>query len=315
MATDDTTAIHDPAPRPQASGSPTLGAATVLSPARLVYWSVARELWENRYLYMAPLIVAVVVLLAFGLGTSHLPSAHTDDQGAFPAAIVLAQAFNFATFPLMGTYLIVALVYCLGALHSERQDRSILFWKSLPVSDLTTVIAKAAIPLLVLPLITFVVIVVTQGIMLLVASAALLVKGEGAAVLWTVPLLSRWAQVLYHLVAVHSLYYAPLYGWLLLVSGWARRATSLWAILPIVAVMIVERVVFGTTNFAHMLLLRLEGGAAAVLFPRSGHMAMQLPTLANVGTFLASPGLWIGLAVFALFLVAAAWLRRRQGPI
>lgn len=315
MANSDQTAIPEPAPEPQASGSPTLGAAAVLSPARLMYWSMARELWENRYIYAAPLIVAAVFLLAFGVGVSHHPSARTGRLASLPEAILLEQAFHFAAFVLMGTYLIVAVIYCLGALHNERHERSILFWKSLPVSDLTTVIAKAGIPLLVLPSITFVVTVVTQGIMLLTAGAVLLAKGGDAADLWSVPLLSMWAQVLYHLVAVHSLYYAPIYGWLLLVSGWARRATFLWASLPIVAVMIVERLVFDTAWFAHMLRSRLAGGPTAVPFARPGHMAMQPPTLVNVGAFLASPGLWIGLAAFAALLAAAAWLRRRQGPI
>ena len=76
---------------------------------------------------------------------------------------------NFALFSVMLTYVILTVVYCLGALHNERSDRSILFWKSLPVSDVTTVIAKASIPILILPLITFVVLVVTQGIMLIAA--------------------------------------------------------------------------------------------------------------------------------------------------
>lgn len=316
MATNDSTAIPERTPEPQASGSPTVGAAP-LSPARLFYWSVTRELWENRYIYLVPLLVAAVFLLASGIGISHhaFASRGSGGRAPMPAAIMMQQGLHFAAFVLMGAYLIVAVIYCLGALHHERQERSILFWKSLPVSDLTTVIAKAAIPLLVLPLVTFVIIVVTQGLMLLFASAVFLATGGGVAALWSVPLLSIWAQVLYHLVSVHALYYAPFYGWLLLVSGWARRATFLWAILPIAAMMIIERLVFSTTVFSHMLLSRLAGGPVALPFPGSRHMPMLAPTLANVGAFMVSPGLWIGLAVFALFLAAAVRLRRYQGPM
>ena len=316
MATNDSAAIPDRAPGPQASGSPTVGPVP-LSPARLFYWSVARELWESRYIYVVPLIVAAVFLLAFGIGISHHSFASRGGGGRapLPSAIMMQEGFHFAALVLMCAYLIVAVIYCLGALHNERQERSILFWKSLPVSDLTTVMAKAAIPLLVLPLITFMVIAVTHGIMLLVASAVLLAAGGEVAALWSVPLLSIWAQVLYHLVSVHALYYAPFYGWLLLVSGWARRAPFLWAILPIAAVMIIERLVFSTTVFAHMLLSRLAGGPVALPFPGSRHMPMQAPTLANVGAFMVSPGLWIGLAVFALLLAAAVRLRRYQGPM
>jgi ABC-2 type transport system permease protein len=225
-------------------------------------------------------------------------------------------ACNFASGVLMLTYLVVAVIYCLEALHGERRDRSILFWKSLPVSDLVTVIAKACFPLLVLPLITFAIIVVTQGLMLLIGSMVFLGRGIGPAPVWAaLSLPQMWLAMLYHLISVHALYYAPIYGWLLLVSAWARRACFLWALLPVIAVLIIERLVFNTSVFAHMLVSRVMGGPGAIPFPPRGGMGMQAPTLANIGAFLATPGLWIGLAIFALFLAAAVRLRRYQGPI
>ena len=93
----------------------------------------------------------------------------------------------------------------------------------------STVIAKASIPMFVLPLIAFAVLVVTQGIMMLAAGAMLPGSGVGEAARWThTPLLALWTAMLYHLLTVHALYYAPLYAWLLLVSAWARRAPILW---------------------------------------------------------------------------------------
>ena len=303
MSTGDSTAMPDSSPEPRAGGSPAPGLA-VMSPIRLFYWSVRRELWENRFLYIAPLIVAAVFLLGFVIGVVHLPLSHGNASRS-PAKHLLTP-LDFASLVVMLTYLVVTVVYCLGALHNERSDRSILFWKSLPVSDVTTVIAKASIPMIVLPLITFAIIVVAQGIMLLASAAAL----------WTrTPILPMWAALLYHLLTVHALYYAPFYGWLLLVSAWARRAAFLWATVPVAAVLILERLVFHTSAFAHMLLSRIGGGPAATPFPPSGNMAIQAPTLANLGAFLASPGLWTGLAVCALFLAAAVRLRRYQGPI
>src|SRR5437660_10885136 len=78
---------------------------------------------------------------------------------------------------LILTAVIVGVFYCLDALHGERRERSILFWKSLPVSDLTTVFSKAIIPLVVLPMVRFAIIVVTQLIMLLISTVALLPTG------------------------------------------------------------------------------------------------------------------------------------------
>ncbi len=307
--------VPDPHGDPQAGGSPAFGPAAHVSAGRLVYWSARRELWENRWLYIAPLIVAAVALVGFALGAIRTPLS----AAAGPASLLqhlVARAFDFAGGVLMLTYLVVAAIYCLEALHGERRDRSILFWKSLPVSDLATVAAKACVPVVILPLITFAIIVITQGIMLLLGSLVLLGRGVSPAPLWLgASLPQMWLAMLYHIISVHALYYAPLYGWLLLVSGWARRAAFLWAILPIIAVLIIERLVFNTSAFAHMLLSRLMGGPAAIPFPPRGDMPMQAPTLANIAAFVASPGLWIGFAIFAVFLAAAVRLRRYQGPI
>lgn len=307
-----------PEPQPAQAGGSSASGSAALSPARLLYWSLMRELWEHRWIYIVPLIVAAVFLVGFTIGVARLPFPlpHHTRMSTLSLPRLIEVPFDMASGVLMVTYLVVAAIYCLGALHGERWDRSILFWKSLPVSDVTTVISKAIIPIVILPVITVAIIVVTQGIMLLTGSAVLLGRGVNVTALWTqMPLLSMWAAMLYHLVTVHALYYAPIYGWLLLVSGWARRAAFLWAVLPIAAVLIIEKLVFDTTLFAHMLLSRLEGGPAAMPFPPHHNMPMQAPTLANLGAFLAGPGLWIGLAVFAAFLAAAAWLRKRQGSI
>lgn len=306
MATVDSTEIPDPAPEPQAGGSPTIGPA-VQPLSRLVYWSVRRELWENRFIYLVPLIVAALYLAAFTIGAMRVP---------LPAARFPRAALDFVSMVLMLTYVIVSVIYCLGALHNERSDRSILFWKSLPVSDVATVVVKACFPIILLPLIIFAIIVVTQCITLLAGSAVLLARSAPAAPLWSQSsLLPMWAAMLYHLVTIHGLYYAPIYAWILLASGWARRAVFLWASLPIVAVLIVEKLVFDSSLFAHMLLSRLQGGSSAIPFPPRGGMPMQAPTLANVAAFVTSPGLWIGFAVCAAFLAAAVRLRRYQGPI
>jgi ABC-2 type transport system permease protein len=109
------------------------------------------------------------------------------------------------------------------------------------------------------------------------------------------------------------LWYAPLYGWLLLISAWARRAAFLWAALPPLAICAVEKIAFNTTHFAAMLQNRLGGGAEAVMAP--GTLPMDPMTHLTPGNFISSPGLWIGLVIAAGFLAAAVRLRRYQGPI
>ena len=101
---------------------------------------------------------------------------------------------------------VVGMFYCLDALYGERRDRSILFWKSLPVSDLTTVLSKASIPLVVLPLITFAVTVTPQLVMMLWSSLVLLASGLTAATWTRFDLFPDGLRLLYHLVAIHALW-------------------------------------------------------------------------------------------------------------
>jgi ABC-2 type transport system permease protein len=262
------------------------------------YWSVRRELWEYRSIYIAPLAVAAVTLFGYLIAT-------------MIRGVALLQPFSFAAGVIMMAAFIVSIFYSLETLHGERRDRSILFWKSLPVSDLTTVLSKASIPLVVLPLVGFAIIVATELIMLLLGSLVLMGRGLDVATLWT-PVFRMWLMLLYHLVTVHMLWYAPMYGWLLLVSAWARRAAFLWAALPWLAICAVEKIAFNTTRFAAMLGYRFAGGPEAIPGVDSFFDPM---TQLTPGRFFSSPGLWIGLVIAAALLAAAARLRRCHGPI
>src|SRR5207247_1468993 len=122
----------------------------------------------------------------------------------------IEQPYDLAAMMMIFIVFIVGVFYCLDALYGERRDRSILFWKSLPASDLTTVLSKATIPLVVLPLIAFVITVCVQVIMVLETSANLLLHGMSPATTWAhVPLFQNWLVLLYGLVAL-ALWHAPI---------------------------------------------------------------------------------------------------------
>ena len=127
-----------------------------------------------------------------------------------------------------------------------------------------TVLAKLSIPVLVLPVIIWALTVAVQAVLLLLSAVVLTAHGESTALLWTQLHLGRDAiGLLYHLVALHGISTAPFYAWLLLVSAWATRAPFAWAILPPAAIMVFERVAFGTTRIAHLLIDQLGGGTSA----------------------------------------------------
>jgi ABC-2 type transport system permease protein len=292
----------------------------VLAKTRPFYWSVRREIWENRSIYIAPAAIAIVVLVGLLIGAINLPH-HVDRMVATldapKRAMAAAVPFAAASAVILIASFIVGFFYCLGTLQGERRDRTILFWKSLPVSDLTTVMAKAAIPMVVLPLVTFVVVVVTELIIVLASFIILPTVGFPAnALLTQFPLLSTWADLAYILVCL-ALWHAPIWGWLMLVSGWARRATFLWAIGPPLAIAVFERLAFGTEYVDAVLRNRFTGALTLAFGSRldgKGHIEIDPDRLDPV-RFFSSPGLWIGLVVAAGLFAAVVWQRRYRTPI
>ncbi len=285
-------------------------APVTLSVTRPFYWSVRRELWEYRSIYLAPLAVAGVALVGFFIATIGRGLA-TPDLARRQA--VLEEPTTFAAGMVMLASVIVVVFYCLDALHGERRDRSILFWKSLPVSDLTAVLAKATVAIVLIPLVTFAVSFAMQLIMALLSTFALLGSGMSVGMLWR-HFLEMTAMLLYHLVAMHGLSMAPIYAWMLLVSAWARRTPFLWAFLPFLVISIGEKIAFNSWHFAHMLGYIVGGGNEGDAY-MSGSKSMAPLSMISPLHFLISPGLWIGLAIAAAFLFGAVRLRRYRGPI
>jgi ABC-2 type transport system permease protein len=285
---------------------------------RPLYWSTCREVWENRSIYVVPLIVAAVELLGFAVSTNGLAERRRAvlllDPAKARAGIEVP--YDVAAMMMIFTVFLVGVFYCLDALYGERRERSILFWKSLPVSDLTTVLSKMTIPLAVLPVVAFAIIVCTQFVMFLMTSAVLLVHGMSPATTWAhVPFLRNWLVLLYGLVAI-VLWHAPIYGWALLISGWARRATFLWAALPPLAIAIFEKITFNTSYVGALLKQRVFGFAPNA-FDFAGRHNPAVDSLVQLtpGRYLSTPGLWIGLIVATAFVIAAVRQRHYRGPI
>ncbi len=257
---------------PESNSEAQVIAPTATSVTRPMYWSIRRELWENRSIYIAPLAVACLTLFGFVIATIGRGMA---THNLVQRQAVLEEPYTFATGLIMATAFIVGIFYSLDALHGERRDRSILFWKSLPVSDLTTVLAKASIPLVVLPLLTFAIAVITQWIMLLLSTLVLLGSGLSAATL---------------------------------------RMAFLWAALPPLAIGVLEKIAFNTKHFAAVLGYRFSG-PEAFSFTAPGSSAMHPMSHLELGKFLSAPGLWTGLVVAAIFLAGSVRLRRYREPI
>ena len=183
-------------------------------------WSMRREVWENPAIWMAPLAIEGVVLLAQVFAVLHRPGEVTRAAAAGSAKAV--QSLNMPYAAAAGAVFVisflVSLCYCAGALHGERRDRSILFWKSLPVSDLTAVLAKAAVPLVLLPAVMLAVVAAGQLAALALTTLAVMLAGLDPRELWSrLHMGFMWAAFGRSMI-IMPLWYAPLVAWLLLVG-------------------------------------------------------------------------------------------------
>lgn len=275
-------------------------------------WSLRRELWEHRAVYVAPLIMAAVVLTGFFFHLGRIAVLPAVDPAK--RAHVAGLPYSIAASAILFTSFVVAAFYCLDALQGERRDRSILFWKSMPVSDFTTVAAKATVPLAVLPLLATALAFVTQLVMLVIVSGVLSAKGLDASHPWSAFPLPRMTLVMLYGVAVHVLWYVPLYGWAFLVSAWTRRATFLWAILPFLAIAVVEGITLGSSWFVSAIRYRLLGAMTeAFAVDALKTPVTQLHQL-EPARFFASPNLWLGIAFGVACFYGAVRLRRYREP-
>ena len=273
-------------------------------------WSVWRELWENHSIYIAPLVVAGIILFGSIVSASHLPERRHNAMLLDPAhrRAAIEMPYDIAAMMIIFTAFIVGI--SIVSTRSRRTSRAQYpFRKSLPVSDLTTVLSKVIIPLVVL-LVSFAIIVVTQFVMMLISTVALLPAALPQR-LGQLNLIRQSLILLYGLAAI-ALWHAPIYGWALLVSGWARRATFLWAVLPLLAIGFFEKITFNTSYFASMLKDRVIGFAPQA-FAFNAHTVGSAAL--TPGKYLGTPALWIGLVFAVGFVAAAARLRRYSGPL
>jgi ABC-2 type transport system permease protein len=288
-------------------------------------WLVRREFWENRAIWIVPSAVGAVLTLAtlFGrLNIDGIPAPHalaTPDQGSVIGGIVL---FLFGVVFFAVAY-IYSFWYLLDCLYADRKDRSILFWKSLPISDTQTVLAKLFTGLIAIPLVYF--IAADLATLLMAVIVSLRLRSFIGAALWHP---DQWLQlqVLWlYLIVTMGIWYLPLAGWLMVVSAWAKRAVILWSILPLVAVLVVERWFLGTHVFGNLLYdwslgypahTFLEPGQEAWVSATIGHGTVTRPgsvwDMLNPAYFVTSPATWACLLVGAALVFAAIQLRLRR---
>jgi ABC-2 type transport system permease protein len=276
---------------------------------------IRREFWEHRALWIAPLAVAALLLIGAIIGKVNFDSslAALPEQRRALFGVFMA----LAAVPQFITLLFIMVMYAGDCLYTERKDRSILFWKSMPVSNTLTVVSKLLVVVAIVPLAVYLVSAVTTLLM----SGIHVVRAwqdHTGDVFWDAGtwLQIQWLSLLAVVAAV--LWYAPITAFLLLVSAWARRSVWLWVFLPPVILIMMERIVLGSTHVWNVLWYRLGGvfTYSGVNYPEFGNAAGQHPTLnllfVNVDPLpvFANVDLWLGVGVAALLIVATIRIRQ-----
>ena len=252
-----------------------------------------REFWENRALWIAPLASAgflLAAMLAALLGSRHIEiNATSDVDLSVMHGAMGASAMGIAGLMLAVASLAIA-AYLIDCLYAERRDRSILFWKSLPVSDAQTVLSKFIVAMVIVPLGVYVAALCLH----LLGTLLLLLFGRDLPLLhdgWSVPgWFALQVDILGRLVLA-LLWYAPVATYLMLASVLARKVPMLTALMPLLVLAIAERLVLGSSEVTRFLIGRVAAGPFDAL-----------P--------LASPGLWLGLVAAAGMLLLTIRLRR-----
>ncbi len=223
-------------------------------------------------------------------------------------------AIAAAMFMVLGT---IGFFYALDTLYADRRDRSVLFWKSLPLSDAETVLAKFAVAAVAIPVVAAVAAVLAQLIVATGITVKSAITGGDVGVMWEGSVLGSAIGLTGVITAASILWYAPLVAYLMLASAFAPKSPFLWAVLPPMALVLLEKIAFNTTILWQFINHRSLGVLKAVVGDQSAAPAIvidrQNPALGASGgivELLTSPSLFLGLVAAAALLVATVWVRR-----
>ena len=292
---------------------------------------VKREIWEHRSIYVTPLAIATIVTLGVLAGlmfasgfTAELDIAIFGAQnlaGEPERKAALTVFFLGTSWIFIVAIAILTIFYCLDSLYAERKDKSILFWRSLPVTDAETVVSKLLTAIVVIPAVMVLGIIVTHLVNLIVVSIWVSMKGgDGGMLIWgSISLLDNWLAA-FIVVIASGIWMSPFVGWFLLVAAYTKRSPLLMAFMPLILIGLLEGIIFRSHVFADNVLARGDGlplfriGDIERFFDedqwRIADDATSLLVHLDVVQFLTSPAMWAGVLVCGLLATGAVYVRR-----
>ena len=308
---------------------------------------VKREIWEHKSFWIVPVVIGCLryCCTLYGCGAllvtahqgmininSHIISPRLDRRCHGRACIYLRQCgviFNIVMLFMVWFYL-------MDSLYADRKDRSVLFWKSLPLSDTSTVLSKLFTGMVTAPALMLAAVIVNRDHHWHpVYHRCVFFSGVNLLPLAFQPgtIILAWITLAFALI-VQSLWLIPFFGWFLLCSAWAKKLVLAWAVLIPLGAMIVERLFIGTHylsnaifgHIAKLFTMVMSGhytvngvtiGSGIEIGDKSDVLASHSPlmTIGSLAHVFAQPEMWIGIAIGAIFVFGAIWLRRNRSEI
>lgn len=319
--------------------------ATPISPARSFFWLLKREYWEHRGGFLWAQLITGGIAIMFAM-LSAAVSVMSLSSNIWHTNIGNEQEYSLAlgifgdSMLLTGIILaqvVLALViffYALGSLHDDRRDRSILFWKSLPLSDSNIVLSKAAWALLLAPMIAVAIGLAVGVVLWLIAIASAFCLGAPHP--WAMATQSHPFELLLLLlmtIPMGILWSLPTIGWLMLCSAWANSKPFLWAVLlPLLGCVMIS--IFGGMPGLKLPLnliwyvvvyrgllsifpcswvpIEIASDASAPSLSEAGNLVPWILHHSQIERVYGHPNIWIGATVGIALIIAAIYLRRRH---
>jgi ABC-2 type transport system permease protein len=303
------------------TGSPPAGSesgTSHLAPGRVLFTLIRREFWEHRYLWLAPVVVAALLVLSPLIGHAELdlpPFGATENRAALSTLVQWG-----LWMPLCVVMSFCLAYYLLDCLHAERKDRSILFWKSLPVSDALTVGSKVLVAGVIVPLGVFLLALLTHLLFSVLLNLRFTI-GNAPLLLLNAVEWFRTEVTLLLVLLLAVLWYAPWGAYLLAISAFARRSPFLWSTLPLVLAPLLERMVLGTHYLWSFISYRTSGLWAKLGIGHGGGHIISHHHIRSFGVLLddldfhgafTDIDLWLGVAAAAALAYLAIRIRARR---
>jgi ABC-2 type transport system permease protein len=291
---------------------------------------VKRELQEHKVgLIYAPFIVAiilslVIVLVYFGVAdikandinfstsvyengeaVEWMRAATVDQKVA-----VIRSGLIVLGFPVAFVMIFAVLSYSLGTFFEERKDKSIIFWRSLPISDLETVLSKVFVVVFIAPLIILPALIFLHMVSLLSASIFFAVSDIVPFTwIWNAYSITDWFRIIFSLWT-QLLWSLPILAWLMLAGAYSRKPIVA-AILPLVGIIAIERVVFGSAVFLATAIERIQPWSLMSSFPKQ-YEELRVVEIADIPLLLATQEFWYGMLISILLIGAIVYIRSRS---